>query len=281
MYFKHNKCGSFVRQLNMYDFHKARTKDDSKEFKHEYLRRGKPEFLKYIKRKGNDEGKHTNSGPRLDLEEQIDENQANCALKTTTTLLTKIKELEETCKTYESLARLSVPIKKLKVISNEESVLLFNGLITFLDESAPNNPVMAAPGMLPYKDLVTKVTKDYISRLRAVRDGDYVRAALQESVKSSESPRESAHKVKHNISANTSMADEEEEDDFCLGKRRGTEQFYAFAHNSKAAQLYEEMEDESLESKDFAPDLLDFRQDDATSQAGSLDHNHNPYRAFF
>lgn len=51
LYFKHNKCTSFVRQLNMYDFHKLRLKDKSKEFKHAYFQRGKFGLLAHIQRK--------------------------------------------------------------------------------------------------------------------------------------------------------------------------------------------------------------------------------------
>lgn len=56
MYFRHNRYQSFVRQLNMYDFHKIRNGDyycDNKsEFRHEEFYRGNIESITQIKRKG-------------------------------------------------------------------------------------------------------------------------------------------------------------------------------------------------------------------------------------
>lgn len=141
-HFKHNKLQSFVRQLNMYDFHKMRTRETFKEFKHEYLRRDRPEYLKYIKRKtgGEEPGSTQNK---------------------TDTLIQKCKELEEKCKTFEALARLSIPIKRMRLIDNVDSNILFDGIMSFLEQK--NNDKHDETS------LVKKATVEYIQRLKEIK----------------------------------------------------------------------------------------------------------------
>lgn len=53
-YFKTRNYSSFVRQLNMYDFHKVKNPRGLHEFKHGFFQRGRPELLPQIKRKIHD-----------------------------------------------------------------------------------------------------------------------------------------------------------------------------------------------------------------------------------
>ena len=209
----------------MYDFHKTRTKEQQKEFKHEFLRQGKPEYLKYIKRK-------------IGEETTLPANKSDC-------LMQKCRELEERCKTYESLARLSIPIKKIKIISSEDSSLLFEGILNFLDDKTTaskneeKNEIEIATQIY-----LTSLRKIKLARMHKVNDLLLHTASDRASPASQSSSSNSTEGENHNFISKRSYKYDSSDPQASTGGEFHVE--------------FEEGVTKSMTSEDFGVDLLDF-----------------------
>ena len=113
MYFKHSNLTSFIRQLNMYNFHKRRTQDVDHIYCHDLFQKGKRHLLKEIKRKNN-EHFHTLQ-KTIDTIDSIQNTNESTGTTYENLLLKKLNK--------EALSRIASQEKKIKDLTVQNQSL--------------------------------------------------------------------------------------------------------------------------------------------------------------
>jgi len=150
-YFKHNNLTSFIRQLNMYDFHKKRSLNMDHVYYHELFQRGKRHLLKEIRRKNSETATVSLGDKTLAPFENIQTRQDLAAVVHENVLLKKINR--------ETLSRVTLLESKIKEMGMENQALwnqiyqfkekegLFkNVILSFMKQN--NIPASALPPLL-------------------------------------------------------------------------------------------------------------------------------------
>ena len=153
-YFKHNNLASFVRQLNMYDFHKRRCKNQFHVFEHPFFVRERYDLLGVIRRKPAYPlvSKSRKSDPELSPILQ----KLSALNKTSKDYDSKILEIEDRVKSIgqESKTLLSEVWDSKERIKNVEGILQV--VAKFL-ESEPANQRIQRPSESSSSDLEEKL----------------------------------------------------------------------------------------------------------------------------
>ncbi len=174
LYFKHNHLTSFVRQLNMYNFHKRRTVGNDHVYYHELFQRGKKNLLKNIKKKKRleDQAQESNQ-PEPEIEDQpspfseksyhsfqrsdLPEDSFDLSSENL-----KLKKLHE-----EALFKISHLEQKIRDLSTKNQTL--RGQISPQDSSTVSSPTVFTPKITLNYDL-KRTQSAFVSKTEAPLD---------------------------------------------------------------------------------------------------------------
>ena len=140
-YYKHNNYSSFIRQLNMYDFHKKKSGQNEHVFHHQNFIKDRKDLLKLIKRKSKKENIPMNNNNDILFNNQNNYLQLYNANKYNNNFLEKkinVANIEKHPLSIDDDVNLSNSIHSLLSPNNNQNMFLPKGSISINNNSANN-----------------------------------------------------------------------------------------------------------------------------------------------
>ena len=140
-YYKHNNYSSFIRQLNMYDFHKKKSGQNEHVFHHQNFIRNRKDLLKLIKRKSKKENIPMNNNNDILFNNQNNYLQLYNTNKYNNNFLDRkinVNNIEKHPLSIDDDVNLSNSIHSLLSPNNNQNMLLPKGSMSLSNNNAIN-----------------------------------------------------------------------------------------------------------------------------------------------
>ena len=136
IYYKHNNYSSFIRQLNMYDFHKKKSNQNEHIFHHQFFIKDRQDLIKTIKRKSKKEKEIIHSSNYIPNYQKANSKNIDIVPVNNIDLMNKIKNSLNNSISKDNTISDENNIKYS--LSNEDDLNLNNSINLLLEQSKKN-----------------------------------------------------------------------------------------------------------------------------------------------